>query len=125
MLALFVGVDSGDGTGGNISLGGGRRGANLIQIDGAGSTGTFFGGEARGSDRIPFAFSIESVEEFQVVSNGFDVEFGFFSGGVINAVRRIDKPLSFFTTGQEVPDRIEVGRAERLARLALGEVVRP
>ncbi|MFQ5530337.1 MAG: TonB-dependent receptor domain-containing protein, partial [Gemmatimonadota bacterium] len=87
-LSPKVGVDSGDGTGGNISLGGGRRGANLIQIDGAGSTGTFFGGEARGSDRIPFAFSIESVEEFQVVSNGFDVEFGFFSGGVINAVTK-------------------------------------
>ncbi len=87
-LSPKVGVDAGDGTGGNISLGGGRRGANLIQIDGAGSTGTFFGGEARGSDRIPFAFSIESVEEFQVVSNGFDVEFGFFSGGVINAVTK-------------------------------------
>lgn len=87
-LSPKVGVSAGDGTGGNLSLGGGRRGANLIQIDGAGSTGTFFGGEARGSDRIPFAFSIESVEEFQVVSNGFDVEFGFFSGGVINAVTK-------------------------------------
>lgn len=87
-LSPKVGVDAGDGTGGNLSLGGGRRGANLIQIDGAGSTGTFFGGEARGSDRIPFAFSIESVEEFQIVSNGFDVEFGFFSGGVINAVTK-------------------------------------
>ena len=87
-LSPKVGVSAGDGTGGNLSLGGGRRGANLIQIDGAGSTGTFFGGEARGSDRIPFAFSIESVEEFQIVSNGFDVEFGFFSGGVINAVTK-------------------------------------
>ena len=87
-LSPKVGVNAGDGTGGNLSLGGGRRGANLIQIDGAGSTGTFFGGEARGSDRIPFAFSIESVEEFQVVSNGYDVEYGFFSGGVINAVTK-------------------------------------
>ncbi|MFQ5888480.1 MAG: TonB-dependent receptor domain-containing protein [Gemmatimonadota bacterium] len=87
-LSPKVGVDIGDGTGGALSLGGGRRGANLIQIDGAGTTGTFFGGEARGSDRIPFAFSIESVSEFQVVSNGFDVEYGFFSGGVINAVTK-------------------------------------
>ncbi|MEN8143335.1 MAG: TonB-dependent receptor [Gemmatimonadota bacterium] len=87
-LSPKVGVSAGDGTGGNLSLGGGRRGANLVQIDGAGSTGTFFGGEARGSDRIPFAFSIESVQEFQVVSNGFDVEFGFFTGGVINAVTK-------------------------------------
>ncbi len=87
-LSPKVGVDVGDGTGGALSLGGGRRGANLIQIDGAGTTGTFFGGEARGSDRIPFAFSIESVREFQVVANGFDVEYGFFSGGVINAVTK-------------------------------------
>jgi outer membrane receptor for ferrienterochelin and colicin len=87
-LSPKVGVDIGDGTGGNLSLGGGRRGANLIQIDGAGTTGTFFGGEARGSDRIPFAFSIESVKEFQIVVNGFDVEYGFFSGGVINAVTK-------------------------------------
>jgi len=87
-LSPKVGVDVGDGSGGNFSLAGGRRGANLVQIDGAGSTGTFFGGEARGSDRIPFAFSIESVREFQIVSNGFDVEYGFFSGGVINAVTK-------------------------------------
>jgi outer membrane receptor for ferrienterochelin and colicin len=87
-LSPKVGVDVGDGTGGALSLGGGRRGANLIQIDGAGTTGTFFGGEARGSDRIPFAFSIESVREFQIVTNGFDVEYGFFSGGVINAVTK-------------------------------------
>lgn len=87
-LSPKVGVDAGDGTGGNLSLGGGRRGANLIQIDGAGTTGTFFGGEARGSDRIPFAFSIETVQEFEIVTNAFDVEFGFFSGGVINAITK-------------------------------------
>ena len=87
-LSPKVGVDVGDGSGGNLSLGGGRRGSSLIQIDGAGSTGTFFGGEARGSDRIPFAYSIEAVREFQIVTNGFDVEYGFFSGGVINAVTK-------------------------------------
>jgi hypothetical protein len=87
-LSPRVGVDVGDGTGGGLSIGGGRRGANIIQIDGAGTTGTFFGGEARGSDRIPFAFSIETVQEFQVITNAFDVEFGFFSGGVINTVTK-------------------------------------
>ncbi len=87
-LSPRVQLGVGDGSGGNLSLGGGRRGANLIQIDGAGSTGTFFGGEARGSDRVPFAFSIEAVQEFQVITNAFDVEFGNFSGGVINAVTK-------------------------------------
>jgi hypothetical protein len=28
------------------------------------------------------------VQEFEIVTNGFDVEFGFFSGGVINAVTK-------------------------------------
>ena len=87
-LSPSVGVNVGDGSGGNLSIGGGRRGANVIQIDGAGSTGTFFGGEARGSDRVPFAFSIETVKEFQVVTNAYDVEYGFFAGGLINAVTK-------------------------------------
>jgi len=87
-LSPAVSLGVGDGSGGNLSLGGGRRGTTLIQIDGAGSTGTFFGGEARGSDRIPFAYSIESVKEFQVVTNAYDAEYGFFVGGVINAVTK-------------------------------------
>ncbi len=87
-LSPLVGVNVGDGSGGNLSLGGGRRGANNIQIDGAGATGTFFGGEARGSDRIPFAYSIEAVREFQVVTDGFDVDYGFFSGGLVNAITK-------------------------------------
>lgn len=87
-LSPVVSLGVGDGSGGNLSLGGGRRGTTVIQIDGAGSTGTFFGGEARGSDRIPFAYSIESVREFQVITNAYDVEYGFFVGGVINAVTK-------------------------------------
>lgn len=87
-LSPSVQLAVGDGSGGNLSLGGGRRGASLIQIDGAGATGTFFGGEARGSDRIPFAYSIEAVREFQVVTNAYDVEYGFFAGGLINAVTK-------------------------------------
>jgi outer membrane receptor protein involved in Fe transport len=87
-LSPNVQVDAGDGSGGNLSLGGGRRGANSITIDGVNNTGTFFGGEARGSDRIAFAFSIETVKEFQVITNSYDVEFGNFNGGQINAVTK-------------------------------------
>jgi outer membrane receptor protein involved in Fe transport len=78
----------GTGSGGTLSLGGGRTGANSILIDGVGNTGTFFGGEARGSDRIAFAYSIEAVREFQVETNVFDVSRGNFTGGVVNAVTR-------------------------------------
>jgi flagellar biosynthesis protein FlhF len=40
-------------------------------------------------------------------------------GMLIDAVGRIGVPLSFLTTGQEVPDDIERANAERFARLAL------
>ncbi len=89
-IALAPGVSTGvgDGSGGNLSLGGGRRGATNITIDGVNNNGTFFGGEARGSDRIAFAFSIETVKEFQVITNGYDVEFGNFTGGQVNAITK-------------------------------------
>jgi outer membrane receptor protein involved in Fe transport len=80
--------DVGDGSGGNLSLNGGRRGDTNIQIDGVENNGTFFGGEARGSDRIAFAFSQETVKEFQVITNGYDVEHGNFTGGLVNAVTK-------------------------------------
>jgi len=70
------------------SIGGGRSGANLIQIDGVQNTGTFFGGDPRGSDRLPVAFSIEAVKEFQVLTNEYDVSKGGFTGGVVNAVTK-------------------------------------
>lgn len=41
-------------------------------------------------------------------------------GTVISMVHALGLPLSFVTTGQEVPDHIEPGRADRLARLVLG-----
>jgi hypothetical protein len=88
VLAPGVQPEVGDGSGGNISLGGGRRGATNIQIDGVGNSGTFFGGEARGSDRIAFAFSVETVKEFQVLTNAYDVEHGNFTGGIVNAVTK-------------------------------------
>lgn len=41
-------------------------------------------------------------------------------GTVVSMVHALGLPLSFVTTGQEVPDHIEPGRADRLARLVLG-----
>jgi flagellar biosynthesis protein FlhF len=42
-------------------------------------------------------------------------------GMVINAIRRLDKALSYITTGQDVPADIEVGRGKRLAQMILEE----
>ncbi|HEV7300473.1 MAG TPA: flagellar biosynthesis protein FlhF [Tepidisphaeraceae bacterium] len=41
-------------------------------------------------------------------------------GVVLNAVRKVNKGLSYITTGQDVPDDIEVGRGRRLAQMILG-----
>ena len=40
-------------------------------------------------------------------------------GTVLNVVRKVNKSLSYITTGQDVPDDIEVGRGSRLAQLIL------
>lgn len=74
-------------TGGQFSLGGGRTSATNVTVDGVDANNAFFG-ENRGSSRIPFTFSLESIKEFEIVTNGFDVEYGNYTGGVINAVTK-------------------------------------
>ena len=41
-------------------------------------------------------------------------------GQVLNILSQVNKPLSYITTGQDVPDDIEVARGRRLAELILG-----
>lgn len=42
-------------------------------------------------------------------------------GVVLNVVRKVNKALSYVTTGQNVPDDIEVGRGRTLAAMILGK----
>jgi flagellar biosynthesis protein FlhF len=42
-------------------------------------------------------------------------------GSLVSVARKIPLPISYVTTGQDVPDDIEIARANRLARLVLGE----
>jgi flagellar biosynthesis protein FlhF len=44
-------------------------------------------------------------------------------GVVLNVARKLNKSLSYITTGQDVPDDIEVGKASRLAQLILGGTI--
>ena len=74
-------------TGGTVAIGGGRTSGVNVQIDGADANYNFFG-ESRGGARVPFTFSLESVREFQVIANGFDVEHGNYSSGIVNVVTR-------------------------------------
>jgi flagellar biosynthesis protein FlhF len=41
-------------------------------------------------------------------------------GMVLNVIRKVNKSLSYVTTGQDVPDDIEVGRGRMLAKMILG-----
>jgi flagellar biosynthesis protein FlhF len=46
-------------------------------------------------------------------------------GPVVGMLRQINKPVSFITTGQEVPDHLEMAKSERLAELVLGTEATP
>jgi len=68
----------------------GQRGINAnVSIDGADYNEPFFGG-IRGGERAGIAFTIpqEAISQFQVVSNGYSVEFGRSSGGILNATTK-------------------------------------
>lgn len=86
-LSGLVSPQPGSTTGGQFSIGGARTSLTNLQIDGADANNAFFG-ENRGSSRVPFTFSLESIREFQIITNGYDVEYGRFSGGVVNAVTK-------------------------------------
>ena len=62
------------------------------------------------------AFSRVGVDKIVLTKLDEAVSFGV----LVNVIRRVGKELSFFTTGQEVPDHIELGRPGRLAELILG-----
>ncbi|MEX2673570.1 MAG: flagellar biosynthesis protein FlhF [Phycisphaeraceae bacterium] len=70
---------------------------------------------------------MEAVERFtqlqvdRVIFTKLDEAVNF--GVLLNVVRRVNKQLSYVTTGQEVPHQIEPGSSARLAGLILGERV--
>lgn len=86
-LSPQVAVDPGVTTGGQFSIGGQAASQTNLQIDGVDANNAFFG-ENRGGARIPFVFSLESIEQFQIITNGYDVEYGSYSGGIVNVVTR-------------------------------------
>ena len=73
-LSGVVAPDPATTTGGQFSIAGQRGSQTNIQIDGVDANNSFFG-ENRGGARIPFVFSLESIQEFQVIANGYDVEY--------------------------------------------------
>ena len=70
---------------------------------------------------------MEAVERFsevrtdRIIFTKLDEAVSF--GVLVNVARKVNKQLSYVTTGQEVPHQIEPGQGERLAGLILGEKV--
>lgn len=78
-----------DPRGGDLSFGGQRGTVNSFLVDGTDSNNTFFGqSTGRQGVRNPYAVSQDSVQEFQVNTNGYAPELGRASGGVVNVITK-------------------------------------
>jgi hypothetical protein len=60
---------------------------NNNSVDGANNNQAFFS-EARGRSTVPYTYSIDSIQEFQVSTSNYSAEFGQAAGGVVNAVTK-------------------------------------
>ncbi|HET8925601.1 MAG TPA: carboxypeptidase regulatory-like domain-containing protein [Candidatus Acidoferrum sp.] len=72
---------SGNLSAGNISVNGQRETANAFLVNG----GDVSEGRNLGAGLIP---NLESIEEFRLITNSFDAEYGKFSGAVVNAITK-------------------------------------
>ena len=59
-----------------------------------------------------------SIDHDRIIFTKLDEAVGL--GVLMNVIGRVDKRLSYVTTGQEVPNQIEEGRSDRLADLIMG-----
>jgi len=73
---------------GGIRLGGQQSDYAGLVIDGQDSFNNFFGEFFGSLETKNFTIPLESVQEFQVVTNGFAPEFGRATGGLINVITR-------------------------------------
>ena len=81
-VAIVQGPD-----GDEISIGGQRGIHNNVSVDGADFNNPFFG-EQRGGQRPPFTFNLDAVQDFVVVSDGANAEFGRSGGGFLNIITK-------------------------------------
>jgi len=88
--SVTIGGDSGTGgrsvsgyltNAGNVSVNGQRETANAFLVNG----GDVSEGRNLGAGLVP---NLDSVEEFRLITNSFDAEYGKFSGAVMNAITK-------------------------------------
>jgi hypothetical protein len=72
---------SGSGNAGNLSVNGQREANNAFLVNG----GDVEEGRNNGTSIVP---SLDSIQEFRLVTNSFDAEYGRFSGAIVNVVTK-------------------------------------
>ncbi len=76
-----------DGNSGLVSYRGISGLYNSTSVDGANNSQALFS-ETRGRSTLPYIYSQDSIQEFQVESSNYSAEFGQAAGGITNAVTR-------------------------------------
>ena len=72
---------SGTGNAGNVSVNGQRESANSFLVNG----GDVEEGRNNGASIVP---TLDSIQEFRLVTNSFDAEYGRFSGAIVNVLTK-------------------------------------
>ncbi len=86
-LVLMTPGASTNAQGFRTSVEGSRGVGNNLQIDGA-SFNSKFVTEQRGGTRVPFSFGMDTIKELQVITNGYDAQYGDATGAIINAISK-------------------------------------
>ena len=71
-----------------LRFGGQQSDYGGLQVDGADMTNPFFAEYTGSLETVNFSISQEAVQEFQVLTNGFNAEFGRSTGGLVNVVTK-------------------------------------
>lgn len=87
LLTLTPGISFPTQNGAGVSVHGSRDRAFNFTLDGIDVSSESFDG-GRGSSASRQSFSVESVREFNVITNGAPAEFGRSSGGFINVITK-------------------------------------
>jgi hypothetical protein len=85
---LSPSVQQNEGLRASLRFGGQSGDYGLVAVDGADQTNAFFAEYTGSAETQNFTISQEAVQEFQVLTNGFNAEFGRSTGGVVNVVTK-------------------------------------